>query len=111
MNLELLIPYYGSSKANVENISDKDLTFTEKAFVASTLGVTSAMTTIALSSIAGWNSVAMVTALSNPATLPVLAVTTAAVIIVPELQEEIIDLPVKSADKIRLLNPYGLSPF
>ncbi len=111
MNLELLIPYYGSAKANVENISDKDLTFTEKAFVAGSLGVTSAMTTIGLSSIAGWNSVAMVTAISNPATLPVLAVTTAAVIVVPKLQEEIIDLPVKSSDKIQLLNPYGYSPY
>jgi hypothetical protein len=111
MNLELLIPYYGSAKANIENISDEHLTFTEKAFVASTLGVTSALTTIALSSIAGWNSVAMVTTLSNPVTLPLLAVTTAAVIIVPELQEEIIDLSVKSSEKIRLLNPYGLSPY
>lgn len=103
MNLELLIPYYGSAKANVENISNKDLTFTEKAFVASTLGVTSAMTTIALSSIAGWNSVAMVTLISNPVTLPVLAVTTAAVIIVPALQEEIIESKVPTKDKIRFL--------
>lgn len=103
MNLELLIPYYGSAKANVENISDKDLTFTEKAFVAATLGVTSAMTTIGLSSLAGWNSVAMVTALSNPATLPVLAVTTAAVIIVPALQEEIIESKIPTKDKIRFL--------
>ena len=111
MNLELLIPYYGSAKANIENISDENLTFTEKAFAASTLGLTSAMTTIALSSIAGWNSALLVTLLASPATLPVLAATTAAVIVVPQLQEEIIDLPVKSSDKVRLLNPYGLSPF
>jgi hypothetical protein len=73
--------------------------------------LTSAAIRIGLSSIAGWNSVALVTVISNLATLPVLAVTTAAVIIVPALQEEIIKLDIPGEEQVKLLNPYGMSPY
>ena len=75
MNVDLLIPYYGSTKGNIQNI-ESDASFAQKAFVAGTLGLTSAITTIGLSSIAGWNSVLVVNTISNPVTLPVIALAT-----------------------------------